>query len=292
MSDRIVMSRRIDYQAIDMDTPISVSLRGDRYAVAKWVQCRYRQYIRKVTSTEYEYIPTGEIRQYSQIKSDINRKNIIEKMNTLKSLIQCNFDGGQDQVFITLTYAENMQDHRRLYIDFNQFWKRLHRHWGIDRELIYIAVAEPQERGAWHLHVMVRALNGHNLWLEPADLRRLWPHGSRLECVRLKSDDIARYYMCYFLTSVNEMLPRDQWTKSAVKGSRLHMYPPMMKFYRTSQNVKRPIEIETTLRALQTDGYKMAQAWSTEVYENQPDIEGVKRINVISVMELDKHARS
>ena len=60
--------------------------------------------------------------------------------------------------WVTLTYKENMQDYKRLYDDFKKFNMRLRYYFKNtydDLSYEYIAVPEPQGRGAWHMHVIM-----------------------------------------------------------------------------------------------------------------------------------------
>jgi hypothetical protein len=59
---------------------------------------------------------------------------------------------------VTLTYRENMVDRDRLMRDFDVFMKRLRR---LVPDLHYVAVAERQKRGAWHMHIAVPRVLSH-----------------------------------------------------------------------------------------------------------------------------------
>ena len=59
---------------------------------------------------------------------------------------------------VTLTYRENMCDRDRLMRDFDVFMKRLRR---LVPDLHYVAVAERQKRGAWHMHIAVSRVLSH-----------------------------------------------------------------------------------------------------------------------------------
>lgn len=52
---------------------------------------------------------------------------------------------------LTLTYRENMQDMERLQKDFDLFRRRMSR----AKKFHYVAIVEPQERGAFHMHIAV-----------------------------------------------------------------------------------------------------------------------------------------
>lgn len=66
---------------------------------------------------------------------------------------------------LTLTYRENVTDFKRAADDLNRFVRKMKAHLP---EWLYVAVAEQQERGAWHWHLAVRGRQNVDL------LRRLW----------------------------------------------------------------------------------------------------------------------
>ena len=75
----------------------------------------------------------------------------------------------------TFTYKENMTDPKRLYNDLRKFNMRFQR-WLRKNKLPmceYIAVAEVQERGAWHLHIIF-IFNKKAPYIKNSILARLW----------------------------------------------------------------------------------------------------------------------
>lgn len=70
---------------------------------------------------------------------------------------------GADRM-ITLTYRENMMNKQRLKKDFDALRRRL----GKLCAFHYVAVAERQKRGAWHLHVAVKGRQNYRV------LRAIW----------------------------------------------------------------------------------------------------------------------
>ena len=66
---------------------------------------------------------------------------------------------------LTLTYRENVTDFKRAADDLNRFVRKMKVNLP---EWLYVAVAEQQERGAWHWHLAVRGRQNVDL------LRRLW----------------------------------------------------------------------------------------------------------------------
>ena len=66
---------------------------------------------------------------------------------------------------LTLTYRENVTDFKRAADDLNRFVRKMKVNLP---EWLYVAVAEQQERGAWHWHLAVRGRQNVDL------LRTLW----------------------------------------------------------------------------------------------------------------------
>jgi hypothetical protein len=108
-----------------------------------------------------------------------------------------------------------------------------------DIPLEYVSIAEPQERGAWHLHELWKRTDYNDLFIPYSDLVDLWGHGS-IDVQRLeKSDNIGAYISAYL-----QNIPEDEALKSNSKGfkkgARLHLYPPKMRFYRCSKGILKP----------------------------------------------------
>lgn len=202
---------------------------------------------------KYRYVVTGgenmgEIREYQQ--SDKKEVESLRKTFTkLRQLINTNFKARENELFVTFTYAENMQDKERLYTDFDKFYKRL-KYDQRDRELAYISIAEPQGRGAWHLHVLLKSVDGENLYIDNRKMQELWGHGWT-ETKRLRqSDNIGAYFSAYFTNTEEDehpgLIADPKKAKKYKKGGRLKFYPKDFKFFRTSRNIEKPVIESTT----------------------------------------------
>lgn len=211
----------------------------------------------KLDKDRYYNLETGEIKEFNHISDrtgDIN--NLRVSMRNLRDLINTNVENPRCCKWITLTYAENMKNTKKLHEDFKVFNKAFRRK-GYKYE--YIAVAEPQGRGAWHLHVLL--IFDHVVEYIPNDLiAGFWRQGftktKRVDDV----DNIGAY-----LTAYLGDMPEDEFhelrgtedfaggiynikeceidgkLKKIVKGARLSLYPPGFNLYRCSRGIKRPI---------------------------------------------------
>ncbi|MEN4469285.1 rolling circle replication-associated protein [Staphylococcus hominis] len=212
--------------------------------------------------SKYEYVTTdGEIKEYE--KHSINRsENLTSIKNTMKSLrrlIQNNFFGKSNELWVTLTYAENQTDNEQVTKDFKVFMKKLRRRYS---EMEYLVVLEPQKRGAWHLHVLFKQIGVQNLFIPFEQMSKLWGHGYVYVKKLRESDNVAAYVTAY-LTNVEvdgtENLDDDNIyvspndNKRYIKGGRLHLYPRNMRFYRASKGIKKPEKVKGKKRKIVSD---------------------------------------
>ncbi len=214
----------------------------------------------KLNQNEYMIKDTGEVKEY--VKSENRGQNIAGLKKTFKKirdLINNNFVGAANELHITLTYAENMQDPKRLYKDFDRFMKRFkyrYNRYDID----YITVVEPQGRGAWHCHLLLRFNGLDKIYISNKDIADVWGHGFTHTDSLQGIDNIGAYLSAYLgdveLTgeTIKDMVLNgfrrfeikdvevEGLTKKFVKGGRLFYYPPGMNIYRKSKGIKFPDE--------------------------------------------------
>jgi hypothetical protein len=177
-------------------------------------------------------------------------------------------------------------------VDFDVFMKALKREYS-KHKLEYIAVAEPQERGAWHMHLMLKS-DQPVLYIPHETMDRLWKRGKdgkgSTNTVRLKSDDVGAYYTSYFksleaegVEDPNAVYVTDEKTgKKYKKGARLHFYPKGMKFYRCSRGIARPEKENTVYRDVKKEYGKPVKTVTygvTESAESEQELD--EMINVI-----------
>lgn len=226
-------------------------------------------YIKNLNANEYLDLRTGEIKESNHIENrSQNINSLRQSMKRIRDKINCNiYPANKSQwLFITLTYADNMQDTKKLYNDFKNFLRRF-------KEIFptydgYIYVPEPQGRGAWHIHCLMKFKTDAPYI---PNLQDIWQHGF-VKIVSLKNkniDNIGAYFSAYLgdmeyspdnlieshLNGYNdieiiekevEVEPGQFEKKKFLKGARLFMYPPKMNLIRCSKNMKNPIIKEMT----------------------------------------------
>lgn len=199
---------------------------------------------------------TGEVIDYQHNQNRAgDMASVAQSLKRLRDLINANLENPDTALWVTLTYAENMTDTKRLYKDFHAFWKRFLRY--LKREghphAEYIAAAEPQGRGAWHLHVLL-LFPEKAPFIPNAHMAKLWGHGFT-KTKSLKGVDNPGLYLTAYLgdMELTEALSsgikrgrlvkvevKGKQEKAIVKGARLKLYPPGFNLYRCSRGVKRP----------------------------------------------------
>lgn len=181
----------------------------------------------------YVNLETGEYKE--KVKSILNKykqcnlKSIKQSIKYIRRVINCNFFGELDERFITLTYADNMQDSKILYRDFEKFIKKV-KYFLCDNNLKYINIIEPQGRGAWHCHILLKSKNVAKL--SDRKVFNLWGKGITYQSGLENISNVGAYLSAY-LTNTKDK-----------KGARLYMYKQHMKIMRCSRNCIKPIKLK------------------------------------------------
>ena len=256
----------------------------------------------KLNKDEYLVIKSGEIRQFKHNEGKVidYLRNVFRK---LEHLIKTNFDteeNGHNALFITLTYAENMQDPEKLYEDFEDFYKRLKYHCKTKKqevhELQYIAVAEPQERGAWHMHVLLKS-DRPIFFIDNKLMTKIWRHGAT-ETERIKGRDPGKYFAQYFTSleadakdDPNATLIDGPNGKKYKKGARLHFYPKGMKFYRCSSGIVRPSPEHKAYNDVTREYGKPKKSTAFELTEERQADEGEESRRIINTIQREEFSK-
>ena len=200
--------------------------------------------IQKISADQYINLASGEICDF--IKSDTradNKDSLRKSFKRLRDIVNCNTTDNSCIHWVTLTYAKNMTDTKQLYDDFKSFWKRFlyycQKHKYPKPE--YIAVIEPQQRGAWHMHIIIiwdmkRPYIDNNSVFAP-----MWGHGfTKIQGIPDDCDNLGAYLSAY----LSDMALSDDGNgqgKKYVKGARLSLYPVGVNIFRHSRGIKLPI---------------------------------------------------
>jgi len=216
--------------------------------------------IKKVDKDHGVDVRTGELVEFQHnINRAGDKHSVAQTLKRLRDIINTNLESPDNALWVTFTYAENMRDDKQLYTDFHAFFKRFRRYQERKGQLPaeYIACAEPQGRGAWHLHLIL-LFPDRAPFIPNAEMARLWKHGFTKVKSLKNLENPGLYLTCYLgdmeLTEAAQagaMSARIKEVdvtgadgvrqkKAIIKGARLHMYPPGFNIYRTSRGIKRP----------------------------------------------------
>lgn len=218
----------------------------------------HKQHIQKIDQDHYVLLETGELLEFQKSDNRGDNENSLRKtFKNMRYLINKNFKGLPNELHVTLTYAENMKDTKRLYTDFKNFMKRL-RYKFKGESIDYLNVIEPQERGAWHCHLLLRFNDRERVFISNTELAEMWGQGF-LTIKSLKDVDNIGAYLSAYLADIEVPEGRvvkneqnvvvkqvDGKDKRFIKGGRLWMYPPGMNLFRSSRGIVKPERIEMT----------------------------------------------
>jgi len=170
------------------------------------IEFYYYEHLPKVKKIEVEDDHADQIEKQSEQKySDQDKKYWNDRAAKFRLIRKINNNFTSDSSFLTLTYAENMQDNKRGKSDFEEFNRSLRRaarrgSVKMDPNYKYAAVIEYQQRGAIHFHMLI-----NSSWLDIKGLKRYWKHGLiRNESVKLRNknndkgvDNVGAYVTKY-----------------------------------------------------------------------------------------------
>jgi hypothetical protein len=219
-------------------------------------------YIKKINGHEYVDLRTGEVFEYETIDNrSQNLDSVRRSLGRLRDYINTNVVDVTKCKWVTLTYAENMTDTKRLYKDFEKFVKKARYKFG---HFEYIIACEPQGRGAWHIHMMM-IFPGKAPYIPNNEMADTWSHGfTTTKKLDENISNIGAYLTAYLgdfdfseldKLSIEELMKMQgkqikdvealqpdgkKIPKKIIKGGRLHMYPAHFNLYRCSRGIKAP----------------------------------------------------
>lgn len=126
-----------------------------------------------------------------------NREKVLSRARKdLRRTINANIQ--EYSKFLTLTFADNVQDLDYANNEFKKFIKRLNYHYGI--KVKYSAVIEFQKRGAIHYHVILYNLTQK---VDVGSLQDIWNQGF-IKINSIKDVDNVGAYVCKYMTKTDD----------------------------------------------------------------------------------------
>lgn len=129
---------------------------------------------KKLNSEEYYDEIEKKVKKY-KVRAYRTRSGLNNSMNKVRNYLINNFFGEENELFVTLTYKQQMQNMEQLKKDYDYFWKRLKRQY---QDLEYLYVVELQEdRNSLHLHILLKDIKHKELYIPHGEITRLWNKG-------------------------------------------------------------------------------------------------------------------
>lgn len=227
---------------------ITIEEQGATTLITTMTAANRRARIKRLTKDEYLNLETGEICEYdhSAKSRQDNIKSLYRTMRDLRAIINTNTEHPERVLWLTFTYAENMTDADQLREDWDKAWKRFLYYFkknGISKPE-YITAAEPQARGAWHLHALL-IFPKKRPYIPNDDIAKIWRHGFTKTKALNDADNIAGYLSAY-LCDIDLGEIDNTTEKAIIKGGRLYLYPKGFRLYRCSRGIARPEKREAT----------------------------------------------
>lgn len=178
----------------------------------------------------------GRKKDYESEEYLENRKKVIQRANKeMRRLINSNIgveNAGNTLKFLTLTFKENIQDHKTANYEFTKFIKKMnYKITGKNKAYLrYLVKVEKQKRGAIHYHVILFNMP----YIKHNELLELWKQGG-VYVNKIKEehiDNYGAYILGYF--------------KDEEKGQGAGVDDDFLKgkkSYFTSRNIIKPTEI-------------------------------------------------
>lgn len=266
--------------------------------------------IQKISADDYVVLSTGEVKQFDNnaVTRADNLHSVSQSLARLRDLINTNVTSLFKCRWVTLTYAENMKDEKRLYEDFRRFWLRFKYY--LDKNGLspcnYIACAEPQARGSWHLHVIF-VFAKKAPFIPNEQLARIWRQGFTKINSLSGVDNVGLYLTAYLtdmelseaiengavdITTDRIIIKNDDGdgkrSKAIVKGERMKLYPAGFRIYRASGGIKQPTyEDCTEEEAMQRIGSaKLVYEKTIKIINDEQDF-----VNIINYRQFNSRAK-
>lgn len=213
--------------------------------------------IKVLNGNQYLIKSTGEICDFD--KTGTNRtnsyKSLYRTFKQLRYLINNNFLGCKNELFVTLTYGgidrpRILDGGKRFYMDFQIYIKALRRKYG---HVEFINVVEPHADGHIHAHVLMKFIDYDSIFIANSELATIWGKGF-VKVTNLKNVDNVGAYLSAYLTDVEvsdsvihdcikngeKIVVKEINGKKFVKGARLKYYPKKFRIYRRSKGILDP----------------------------------------------------
>lgn len=275
-----------DEFSINPDAVVKVTTMKHIVELLYMDKVNFEPHIRKLDAERYVDLKTGEIREFERTENRSQGENSLRKtFNRLRELINSNFEGAANELFITLTYRGELQtnDPKIVYGDFKKFMMRMKYKYKDVSTIDYINVLEPHASGNFHMHVLMRFNDLGNIYIPNKELAEIWGNGF-VQIQSLKNVDNIGAYVSAYLADIEvpdaleghaDVVEKEVngQKKKFLKGARLRFYPTGVNIYRKSKGIR---DAEKERMSYETAQKKLGAAtpnfkYGVELIDNEKD---------------------
>jgi len=242
-------------QGINPDAVVKVTTMKHIVEIQYMEKVNTESHVRKLDSERYVDLRTGEIREFERTENRSQGENSLRKtFNRLRELINTNFTGSPQELFVTLTYKGELQtrDTKKVYSDFKNFIGNLRYKYKNTSTIDYINVLEPHATGNYHMHVLLRFNDLSSIYIPNKELAEIWGNGF-VTIQSLKGVDNIGAYLSAYLADIEvsegtaekleghpNLVEKEVagQKKKFIKGARLTFYPTGVNIYRKSKGIR------------------------------------------------------
>lgn len=226
---------------------------------------------KKVSKGMYVNTATNE---YIKAKEYVNRGENISLLkksaDNLYKLIHTNFYKNIGYHCV-LTYSKPQKDTDEIYRDFKIFWQKIRYRYP---DMGYISILEPTQKGAWHIHLLLKDVKNNKMFLSYYTIRECWTKGYCYISKMRKNIDYGQYFRKK-ITADNELL---------------ELYKPGVRYFRHSRNIKKAVTFTADKYEISSlinrGNYQLADQYSLSI--NKLDFDGEVTLNKIYYKKFKK----
>lgn len=273
-NEEIIVRKEVDDNGLDDFYEVKVTKYGDHLdLMASTNSFRKRKpNCKKISKERYiNTVTNKEIIAKGYSNRSENFQYLKKSADNLYKLIHSNFYHNRG-FHCVLTYSNPMHDTKTVYHDFKIFWQKLKYHYP---NMGYISVLEPTQKGAWHIHLLLKDVVNKKMFISYYDIREFWKQGiCHIEPMR-KGVDYGQYFR----------------KKITPNSDLLHLYQSGVRYYRYSRNMKKPVSFtakrtEVMDKLVTKGGYELKEQYSLSV--NKVSFDGESTISKIYYKKFKK----
>lgn len=215
-----------------------------------------KPHCKKLADGTYVNTVTGEFLTAQKFENRNDSFYLLRKSaDQLYKFIHMNFYNNTGYHAV-LTYSTPPVNTKEVYHDFKIFWQKIRYRYP---SLGYISVLEPNQRGIWHLHVLLRDMKNPYSFISFHDIRECWQKGIIYISKMHKKVD----YGNYFRKKINR------------SNELLKLYEPGVRYFRHSRNIVKPLSYKTSISTIEdiieSGNYEVVDQYSLSVNQISKD---------------------